>query len=284
MVTRYGGLMLAEQFCRRFGVAALIDKHVEVLKLHLPYHESDHVLAQALSLYAGGTCIEDMMHLQHDEAVLRMLGACRLPDPTTAGDFLRRFDRQKHPEALTGLRRVTDEVQKKVWRKLARGQERRRKRAWCVLDIDSHIKPLYGVQKQGADFAYDGRWSYQPLLVSMAATGECLAVRNRSGCANACAGTDELIRDVLDNVTDHFERVLVRGDSAFDSQALREAIEHHDGFFAFVGRAQPGRPEQSAALPNSAFRPFRNSCRPPARRATHKAWLQVTAQEAEPTT
>ncbi|MCP4038589.1 MAG: IS1380 family transposase [bacterium] len=256
-VTRFGGLALAEQFCRRFGVAALIDKHVEVLKMHLPYHESDHVLAQALSLYAGGTCIEDMMHLQHDEAVLRMFGACRLPDPTTAGDFLRRFVRDKHPEALAGLRHVIDELQQKVWRRLARTTKRRRKRSWCVVDIDSHIKQLYGVQKQGADFAYDGRWSFQPLLVSMAATGECLAVCNRPGCANACAGADELVSDVLDKVTKHFDRVLVRGDSGFDSQPLREAIEHHDGYFAFVGRALPGKLQQAAALPDSAFRPVR---------------------------
>jgi hypothetical protein len=256
-VTRFGGLALVEQFCRRFGVAALIDEHVVVLKQHLPYHESDHVLAQVLNLYAGGTCLEDMMHLQHDAAVLRLVGACRLPDPTTAGDFLRRFDVRKRPSALSGLRHVTDELQQCVWRQLSRRQRRRRKRAWCVLDIDSHIKELYGVQKDGADFAYDGRWSYHPLLVSMATTGECLAVCNRSGNANSSSGAEDVLDRVLHRVTDHFEGVLVRGDSAFDSQPLRETIEHHEGYFAFVGRAHTGRPEQAAALPDSAFRPFR---------------------------
>lgn len=256
-VTRFGGLALVAQFCRRFGVAARIDEHVEVLKQHKPYHESDHVLAQVLNLYAGGTCLEDMMHLQHDEAVLRLVGACRLPDPTTAGDFLRRFDAQQHPEALAGLRGVTDALQGDVWRKLSRRKRRCNKRRWAVLDIDSHIKPLYGVQKDGADFSHDGRWAYHPLMVSMAATGECLAVRNRSGNANSNAGAEDVMHDVLESVTEHFERVLVRGDSAFDSQGLREVIEHYDGFFAFVGRAQTGRPEQAAALPDSAFRPFR---------------------------
>jgi hypothetical protein len=255
-VTRYGGLALVEQFLRRFDVAALIDERVEVLKIHLPYHESDHVLAQALSLYAGGTCLEDMMHLQHDEAVLRMFGACRLPDPTTAGDFLRRFDARVHPGALAELRRVNDELQQRVWNALSRHQRRRRKREWCVLDIDSHVKELYGVKKQGADFSHDGRWSYHPALVSMAGTGECLALRNRPGNANSNAGAEDIVDAVLANVAPHFERVLLRGDSAFDSQGLREVIEHHEGYFAFVGRAQKGRPEQAAALPSSAFRPF----------------------------
>ena len=255
-VTRFGGLALFEKFCRRFGVAALIDEHVEVLKRHLPYHESDHVLAQAMSLYVGGTCIEDMMYLQHDEAVLRMMGACRLPDPTTAGDFLRRFDTNVHPEALAGLRSATSELQQRVWRGLSRRQRRRRKRELCILDIDSHIKEVSGVQKEGADFSYNGKWGYHPLFISMASTGECLAVVNRPGKASSADGSEDAIDNVLSWTTEHFDDVLVRGDSAFDRQALREVIEHHDGFFAFVGRGHEGRPEEAAAIPEEAFVPF----------------------------
>lgn len=66
-VTEYGGLALFSQFVRRFKVAEKIDRKVNVLKLHLPYHESDHVLAQAANLYVGGSCIEDMARLQHSE-------------------------------------------------------------------------------------------------------------------------------------------------------------------------------------------------------------------------
>lgn len=255
-VTRFGGLALFEQFCRRFDVAALVDEHVEVLKMHLPYHESDHVLAQAMNLYVGGTCIEDMMFLQHDEAVRRMLGACRLPDPTTAGDFLRRFDSETHPEALAGLRAAGDELQQRVWRKLSRRQRRRRKRELCTLDIDSHIKSVFGTRKEGADFAYNGAWSYHPLLISMAATGECLAVVNRPGNATSAEGVEDAVDDVLSSVTGHFDNVLVRADSAFDRQALRETIEHHDGYFAFVGRGREGRPEQAAAIAEEDFVPF----------------------------
>ncbi|MDA1082804.1 MAG: IS1380 family transposase [Gemmatimonadetes bacterium] len=255
-VTRFGGLALAEQFCRRFGVAALIDEHVEVLKIHNPYHESDHVLAQAMSLYVGGTCLEDMMYLQGDEAVLRMLGACRLPDPTTAGDFLRRFDSVEHPAALPGLCHVNNELQQRVWRKLSRRERRRRKRELCVLDVDGHIKELCGVQKEGADFSYKGQWSYQPIIVSMASTGECLAVRNRPGNVGSADGADAVVDDVLEWTTQHFDNVLVRGDSAYDRQDLREVIEHHDGYFAFVGRGHEGRPQQTAALPEEAFVPF----------------------------
>jgi hypothetical protein len=92
-VTNLGGLVFPLALLRRLKAAEVIDDRVEVFKIHLPYHESDHVLCQALMLYAGGTCLEDMALLQQDPAVLKMLGAERTPDPTTSGDFLRRFER-----------------------------------------------------------------------------------------------------------------------------------------------------------------------------------------------
>lgn len=71
VVTPYGGLALVEELCRSFDIAQVIDEHVHVLKQHQPFHESDHILAQAFNLYVGGTTLEDLASLQHDEAVRR---------------------------------------------------------------------------------------------------------------------------------------------------------------------------------------------------------------------
>ena len=123
------------------------------------------MLALAYTLYADGTCLEDQAVLQGSEAVRRLVGACRIPDPTTAGDFLRRFKTAQDVEGLSG---IIDEVQEAVWSKLSRKVRRqRKKREFALVDLDGHIKPLYGVQKEGADFSYDRRWSYQPLVVSL---------------------------------------------------------------------------------------------------------------------
>lgn len=179
-VTPYGGLALLLGLCRRLGVAKVLDEHVNVFKINAPYHESDHILAQAMNLYVGGTCLEDMAQLQHSEAVLRMTGACRLPDPTTAGDFLRRFD-EHNPGGLPGLRRAGNELQQRAWRAIAsKSNRRQRKRDLAVVDLDGHVKELYGVQKEGADF-FKGTWCLQPLVATLAGTGECLAIRNQPG-------------------------------------------------------------------------------------------------------
>ncbi len=123
-VTPYGGLALVVPFVRRFKVAQILDQQVHVLKQYKPYHESDHILALAFTLYVGGTCLEDLSELQQSEAVHRLVGACRLPDPTTAGDFLRRFSEVVNPVSLAALRGAIDTVQVAVWQKLSKDRRR----------------------------------------------------------------------------------------------------------------------------------------------------------------
>ena len=90
--TAYGGLALATSLLSRLKAPQTIDAHLALLRSHRPFHESDHVLTHVYSLFVGGSAIEDIADLQHSEPVRRILGAARIPDPTTAGDFLRRFD------------------------------------------------------------------------------------------------------------------------------------------------------------------------------------------------
>lgn len=257
IVTPYGGLDLFMQFVRRFRVAQKIDASVEVLKFHFPYHESDHVLAQAMNLYVGGTCIEDMARLQESEAILRMTGACRLPDPTTGGDFLRRFDEERNPGSLAGLRGAIDEIQQEVWSALAKRRGRKRtRRTWGLIDVDSHVKEFYSEQKEEADFSYNGKWSYHPLLVSLGETGENLAIQNRPGNAHSAEGSAKIVGKVLARVKPHFDKILVRGDSAFDVHELRETCEEHGAYFSFAGKAFSNRPGIAYTIPKSQWRPF----------------------------
>ena len=259
-VTPYGGLALVVPFVRRFKVAQILDQQVHVLKQYKPYHESDHILSLAFTLYVGGSCLEDLSELQQSEAVHRLLGACRLPDPTTAGDFLRRFSELVNPGSLAALRGAIDTVQDAVWQKLSKGRRRKHgrhgKRAWTVVDLDGHLKELYGVQKGGADFSHTGKWSYHPLVVSLADSGDCVAVRNRPGNMRSSEGASEVLQEVLPRVKRHARQVLVRADSDFDRRDVRDACEAARVFFAFVGREHANRPALAAAVPESAWRAF----------------------------
>src|ERR1700680_3810590 len=87
----YGGIGSMLLLVRKLGLAEAIDRRLHLLKIHLPYHESDHVLNLAYNALCDGTCLEDIELRRNDEVFLDALGARRIPDPTTAGDFCRRF-------------------------------------------------------------------------------------------------------------------------------------------------------------------------------------------------
>lgn len=266
--TPYGGLVLAVAFLKQFMVAESIDSRVSVLKQHQPYHESDHVLALALNLYVGGTCLEDLSNLQHSEGVRRMLGACRIPDPTTAGDFLRRFDEDANPGSLAALRQSVDEIQCAVWQASAstkrtkknKGRHKSQKNIQSLeaIDIDAHLKPVYGVQKEGADFSYKGQWSYKQLLITRARTSESLAVRNRPGNVKDADGAAEVLDEVLGNACSHLGPTLVvRGDSAFDQADMRAVCESRGVYSAIVAREFKDRQSIAMSVPESSWKPFR---------------------------
>ena len=86
-----GGMGAIHLMCEKIGLIEEINNKVRVLKRHLPYHESDHVLNLAYNIMAGGQRMEDIELRRNDENYLNGLGAQRIPDPTTAGDFTRRF-------------------------------------------------------------------------------------------------------------------------------------------------------------------------------------------------
>lgn len=202
-----GGIGAMHLLALRWGLPALIDERLELLKIHLPYHESDHVLNLAYNVLAGGRCLEDLELRRTDEVYLNALGARRIPDPTTAGDFCRRFS----ADSIDVLQEVFHETRRKVW--AAQPPEFF---AQATLDVDGVLVATGGECKQGMDISYQGTWGYHPLVVSLAETGEVLSLVNRSGNRPSHEGAAAQIdRAVQLCQQAGFQRVLVRGDTDF---------------------------------------------------------------------
>jgi hypothetical protein len=276
-LTPYGGVALLAGLWKRLGAAEVIDGAVHVLRRPHPYHESDHVMAQVVSLLIGGDCIEDMTVLQHDEPLLRILGAGRSPDPTTAGVFLRRFDSEQHPRALEDLRYAVDSIQDRVWDHARRRRGTvRRLGPLGIVDLDSHVASTYGRQKEGADFSYNGKWGYHTLMASLANTGEILDVVQRSGNAHSAQGAAEMLARVLPQVLGRygFQNVLMRGDSAFDLAGAREECERHGAFYAMVAKEIGPKPRRAAELEEDWTEYIPAARKAPARSSS--AWLPIT--------
>ena len=76
---------------QKLDFADVLDSRLHLLQRHVPYFESDHVLNMTYNILAGGQCLQDIELLRNNENYLNLLGVPRIPDPTTEGDFLRRF-------------------------------------------------------------------------------------------------------------------------------------------------------------------------------------------------
>ena len=205
--TAYGGIAVMHQLVRQLGLARAIDERLNLLKTHIPYHESNHVLNFAYNALCDGDCIEDMELRRQDEAFLDSLGAKRMPDPTTAGDFCRRFSSHH----VRTLQDVFDETRLKVW-----SRQTTQFFAEAQIDMDGTLVETGAEKMEGIDVSYKGVWGYHPLVVSLANTGEVLSLVNRSGNRpsheGAAAEADraiELCRRA------GFQSIRLRGDTDF---------------------------------------------------------------------
>jgi hypothetical protein len=241
-----GGIGLMHVLARRVGLIDEIDRHLHLLKIHLPYHESDHVLNIAYNLLAGGQCLEDMELRRNDEVYLDALGAQRIPDPTTAGDFCRRFD---VPDVHT-LMACINAARQRMWRQQPKSFFRR-----ATIDVDGSMTPTTGECKQGMDISYQGQWGYHPLLVSLANTREVLYVANRSGNRPSHEGASAYLdRAIALCRNGGFKKVLLRGDTDFTQTGHLDRWDDAGVQFVFGVDAQPNLVEHAENLPESAWK------------------------------
>lgn len=203
----FGGIAAVHRLVSKLGLPERINDAVTLLKVHLPYHESDHVLNLAYNVLCGGTRLEDIERLRHDTAYMNALGADLIPDPTTAGDFCRRFtDADVH-----ALMESINAVRPQLWR----GRGRDRLGPIAYLDVDGTMAPTTGEQKAGMDVSYKGIWGYAPLIVSLWNTKEVLYVVNRPGNMPSHTDAPQWIDRAIAHVRPYAPRVCVRGDTDF---------------------------------------------------------------------
>ena len=249
-----GGIGAMHMLVRRLGLIEAIDRRLELLKIHLPYHESDHVLALAYLPLCGGTCIEDLELLRNDEVFLDAVGARRIPDPTTAGDFCRRFTE----ESLYTLLDIIDDSRLRVWADQPAAFFEQ-----AILDMDGFLVETTGQCKDGMDIAYDGTWGYHALVLSLANTSEVLSVVNRSGNRPSQEGAAAQVdRALAVCFRGGFRKVLLRGDTKFSQT---EHLDRWDAdarvHFHFGYEAKPNLKAIAEDLPASAWRPLQRPAR-----------------------
>ena len=222
----WGGLGMLQTVAQRLGLAETIDEHLHLLKRHKPYHESDHVLSLVYNVLSGGRCLEDLELRRQDPTFLDALGARRIPDPTTSGDFLRRFGE----EDVHKLMEAVQEARAGVWRTRPRDE-----RKLGLIDVDGTIVETQGRTKEKQAVSYDNRWGFGPLVVSLANTQEVLYAINRPANRPSHDGAAVwMTRAAIEaRETMGFENVRLRGDTDFSLTGNFDAWDDADIEFNF---------------------------------------------------
>jgi hypothetical protein len=240
----FGGIGAIHTMVRRLHLDTAINRDLSLLKVHVPYFESDHVLNLAYNVMTGGTCLEDIDRLRDDTSYTTSLAAERIPDPTTAGDFLRRFQ----ADDIGALEETINQARRQVW-----ASQPDSFRAEAILDVDGTHAITTGECKQGMDISYKGIWGYAPLIISLAHTKETLYVVNRPGNATSSSEAGPWIDRAIDLVAGVFEKVWLRGDTDF---SLTEHLDRWDSRVSFVlgYNAYANLIERAEGLPRKAWR------------------------------
>lgn len=244
-----GGIGIIHRMVKQFKLDQAINRAVNLFKIYLPYAESDHVLNIAYNLLAGGTCLEHLELRRNDEVYLDALGATRIPDPTTAGDFCRRF-RWLEIERLMD---VFNETRLKVWQQ--QGSEFFEE---AVVDADGTMVETTGECKGGMDINHKGQWGYHPLIVSLANTAEPLFIYNRRGNRPSHEGAaGYLDRAVQLCRRAGFRKITLRGDTDFTQTEHLDRWDEDGVQFVFGIDAMPNLYELVENLPQKAWRRLR---------------------------
>ena len=246
-----GGLAAIIELIKTLGLRQELNRSAEVLKLKLPYDEADHIFNIAFNLLAGGTCLDHIEHRRNDEAYLDALGAERIPDPTTAGDFCRRFSQDQ----LILVMQAINGIRKQVWR-----QQEDSFLDCATIDADGTMVETSGEKKQGIGINYKGQWGYHPLVVTLAETQELLYILNRSGNRASEEDSAFFYNLAIDQCKEAgFRKIVLRGDTAFSSAAQLDGWNASGVKFMLGYSAHQNLCDIADSLPKNAWKRLERS-------------------------
>jgi Transposase DDE domain group 1 len=241
-LTVHTGLSLFYAMAEALEIPRTLDEHVKVKQRESGYPESEHILALAANAFVGGDYLEDLEALREDVAIQRAIGRKDLPDPTTAGDFCRRFTLGH----LLQVNRAFGEMEQRVY-------ERRPEVTHWTVDADAKVHEVYGEKKQGAAKSYNGIYSLQPMYGFVHETDEMIHCELRSGNTHPGAGGAGFLRRLKRKVPSGVKSVHLRSDSAFYNKDVVEFCEKGKWTFTITADQTGPLMKQIEGLPESAW-------------------------------
>lgn len=242
-LTSHAGTVLLQDFAQRLGIEELLEEELHVKTRERGYGESAAIKGLVYNMILGGEHLSDLEVLRGDLGTQELLKAEGILAPTTAGEFLRKFDIGD----IYDLQRVHLRLQERI--------RPHQQSSTCTIDLDSSIYEQASTYKEGSTKAYNGEVGYHPLLAFWAEEGELLLSHLRRGNAHTARNVRWFLRQMRKRVPDTAAKKL-RADSGFYSHGVVEWCESEG--FTFTITADQTEPLLAAimALPEPTWRPL----------------------------
>ena len=243
-LTVHTGLSLFYAMAEALEVPRILDERVHVKERERGYPESEHILALSANAFIGGDYLDDLEALREDIAIQKAIGRKEIPDPTTAGDFCRRFTLGH----ILQMNQAFAEIQAHVY------QRRKAITAWTI-DADAKVHEVYGAKKEGAEKSYNGIYSLQPMYAFVHETEEMLHSELRTGNTHPGAKAVAFLRRMSRKIPVNIREIYLRSDSAFYNKEVVEFCEENGWQFRITADQTGPLMRRVEDLTDSAWKP-----------------------------
>jgi hypothetical protein len=239
-LSNHAGLVLLRDFADRLGVAELLDEEIHVKQRERGHRESEAVLSLSHNLIAGGQCLLDLNVLRGDSGTPQVLGLPSVLAPSTAGDFLRKFDIGDIQDLHRFHRRLQERIRPhQVWET-------------CTLDVDSSIYEQASTRKQGSTKTYTGQTGYHPFLAFWYEASELVFSHLRRGNAHTSKKAEWCLTETFKRLPADVAKKL-RADSGFYDHKLVAWCEARHIIFGITADQTAPLKKILVAIPETAW-------------------------------
>lgn len=241
-LTVHTGLSLHYAMAEALKIPQILNNHVKVKKRESGYPESEHILALSANAFVGGDYLDDLEAFREDAAIQKAIGRKDIPDPTTAGDFCRRFSLGH----ILQLNKSFGEIEREVY-------IRRPQIATWTVDVDAKVHEVHGEKKEGAAKSYNGIYSLQPMYAFIHETDEMIHSELRPGNTHPGAKGAAFLRRLKRKIPECIKEVNMRSDSAMYNNETVTLCENEGWGFTITADQTGPLMRLIEALPEDAW-------------------------------
>jgi len=228
------GVRLVEEIVEKLYIREKIDDLFGQPGSNRGIKASDYVMTLVYMFIDGALHLEDVRHLQSDEAFQEMLKEMKLPTSDAIGDWLGRHGGKASEKKML-------EVNKQLLKGLSK--------EGSILDIDATIIES---DKGDSEKTYKGIYGYQPLLGIVAENGMVVGSDFREGNVSPVSGLVELIKSCRKTYSKEIK--IIRSDSAGWQKGVVDYCQEESLGFTITTDQTEGLLESIKSIPEEGWK------------------------------